>query len=213
MGVKIRIAFCNIEGWRYGFDEQIFHIILPKNRRLSIKEDIAYLLGQLKKYGKDRRTIEEDLNYSLNYIDQQVSKGGNKRFLAALRRYFDMVTQQGGELREDPVPYGQPFWSGIPEYRDCDHVLRARGESMAPLIRHNALVGGKRLADPSFIVLGEVYIVRTRNGTETIRYVQSVPGDPESLLLVPLKEGLPATPLRKADILEVYQARFVLNPL
>ncbi|TDW96416.1 hypothetical protein [Dinghuibacter silviterrae] len=181
---------------------------------MSIKTDIERVLKDLRRYGKDRRTIEQELRYSPNYIDQMLSKGGNARFYTALKRYHDMLTQQAQEetvVREDPAPYGNAFWSYIPEYRHCNYATTAHGSAMHPLILHNAIVGGKLLSDPGFVVYGEIYIIRTQNGMETIRYVQ--PGAGDNLLLVALKEGVPATELRREDIEYMYHAQFVVNPL
>ena len=183
---------------------------------MSIKTDTERLLTELRKYGKDRRTIEQELKYSVNYIDQLLSKGGNNRFYTALKRYHDMLLQEEQEkglLKEDRPPYKEGFWTQIPEYRHCNFAATARGNAMQPLILHNAIVGGKLLADPSFIVYGEIYILQARNGMETIRYVQPAPGDEDSVLLVALKEGTPATEIKRADILRVYHAQFVVNPL
>lgn len=196
---------------------------------MSIKTDIERLLKELKRYGKDRRTIEQELKYSVNYIDQLVSKGGNMRFYMALKRYHEMLMQQEQEqglLREDRPRAGDTvtadtwsagpdkgFWTLIAEYRSCDYATTARGNAMQPLIMNNAIVGGKLLADPSFIVYGDIYILQARNGMETVRYVEAAPGDGESVLLLALKEGAPATEMRRADILRVYHAQFVVNPL
>jgi hypothetical protein len=181
---------------------------------MSIKADTERLLKELKRYGKDRRTIEQELKYSTNYIDQLLSKGGNARFYTALKRYHDMLTQQAQEervVREDPAPYGNGFWSYIPEYKDCDYTTIAHGSAMQPLILHNAIVGGKSLTDPGLIVFGEIYIVLTRNGMETIRTIQ--PGAGDTVLLVALREGVAVTELRRKDIERIYHARFVVNPL
>src|ERR1700744_400647 len=159
-----------------------------------MKQAILDLLQELKDLGKDRRTIETELKYSPNYIDQALSKGGNKRFYEALLRYRDVVTEQlkdiymrgmvdpkATEVKEKGEEYAG-FWGQIPEYRHCDYATLARGDAMQPLIRNNAIVGGKMLNDPDLIVFGEIYIVQTRNGMEVIRYLQ--PGaDPASLRL------------------------------
>jgi hypothetical protein len=55
---------------------------------MKLKEEIELLLESLKNQGISRTAIEEDLGYSENYIDQVLSKGGNKKFLAALKRYM-----------------------------------------------------------------------------------------------------------------------------
>jgi hypothetical protein len=190
---------------------------------MGVKEEIELLLRDLKRFGKDRRTIEQDLNYSPNYIDQLLSKGGNERFYSALKRYRDMLTQTIQEERYNlddlQVPgkwqlqEGAGFWTLIPEYKDCDYTAKSRSKGMEPLIQHGALVGGKQLSDPSVIVYGEIYIIQATNGMEVIRYVQPDPDDPEGVLLVALRDHVPPTRLRRSDIQRIYEARFVVNPL
>jgi hypothetical protein len=206
--------------YKYSFNEQVFHIILPKTGGMSIKTDIENLLMELRKYGKDRRTIERELNYSPHYIDQLISKGGNIRFYTALKKYYDMLTQEERHVAEDhPSPSdwtrreGQGFWQQIPEYRHCDFATKARGTGMQPLIQNNAIVGGKELTDPSLMIYGEIYIVQTKNGMEIIRYAQPAPDDPDSILFVPHRENTPGTQVRRSDIVRVFLAQFVVNPL
>jgi hypothetical protein len=200
---------------------------------MDIKTNIENLLNDLKRMGKDRRKIETDLKYSTFYIDQLLSKGGNTRFYNALKRYHEMLMENAwlekSMVREPHASYGatpvtQPmeaegeweegkgFWSALPEYKNCDFATKAKGNSMLPFIQHNAIVGGKKLADASVIIYGEIYIVHTRNGIEAIKYIQPAP-DPGNILLVSGQENTPATMLNRSDILRLYQARFVLNPL
>lgn len=51
---------------------------------MDFRKEIESLLVSLKIHGLDRDAIEQKLRYSPNYIDQQLSKGGNKRFVQAL---------------------------------------------------------------------------------------------------------------------------------
>jgi hypothetical protein len=200
---------------------------------MDIKTNIENLLNDLKRMGKDRRTIETDLKYSTFYIDQLLSKKGNIRFYNALKRYHEMLMEDawleksmpreapyltgstGAEVTEAKEEYGdgKKFWSALPEYKSCDFATKAKGNSMSPLIQNNAIVGGKKLADASVIVYGEIYIIHTRNGIETIKYIQPAPGDPQSVLLAAHQENIPDTLLNRSDILRLFQARFVLNPL
>lgn len=181
------------------------------------------LLRELKRFGKDRRTIEQELNYSRNYIDQTLSKGSNARFYAALKRYYDMLTQSlqeksymadenasAGKLRLQESLF---YWSQPLEYRDCDFTTKAKSRGMQPTIQYGALVGGKQLLDASVIVYGEIYIIQANNGMEIIRYVQPDPEDRDSVLLVALRENVPPTSLRRSDIKNIYEARYVVNPL
>lgn len=54
---------------------------------MNFKKEIEMLLISLKKLNIDRRMIERDLDYRENYIDQLLSKGGNKLFLKRLKKY------------------------------------------------------------------------------------------------------------------------------
>lgn len=51
---------------------------------MNFKKDIETLLERLKNKGYTRGEIETELGYAENYIDQALSKGGNRRFLNAL---------------------------------------------------------------------------------------------------------------------------------
>lgn len=105
------------------------------------------------------------------------------------------------------------FWLSIPQYRKCNYACRAKGDSMHPVIRNHALVGGKEITDLSVIIFGDIYIVHTRNGIETIKYIHPDPLNLENILLVPYNENAKTTPIHKSDILRLYQAEFVINPL
>jgi hypothetical protein len=111
-------------------------------------------------------------------------------------------------------PHAEPdFYLSIPQYRHCDMITRARGDSMHPLIRNMALVGGKRIYDFNVVIFGDIYIVHTSNGIETIKYVHPHESDPEQVLLVPYNGNAKSTPIHKSEIIRIYQAQFVLNPL
>lgn len=78
---------------------------------MKYKKDIEKLLFDLKTNGIERDKIEKDLNYSDNYIDQTLSKGGNKRFFENLKSYAERMLQNptypdtGQVLNEDPQPF------------------------------------------------------------------------------------------------------------
>lgn len=54
---------------------------------MDYKEDIQKVLLSLKKKGFDRRSIERELGYKENSIDQILSKGGNKTFLRNIEKF------------------------------------------------------------------------------------------------------------------------------
>ncbi len=109
---------------------------------------------------------------------------------------------------------GEPdFWLNIPQYRNCDYATRAKGDSMHPLIRNMAIVGGRQIYDFNVIVFGDIYIIHTQNGIETVKYIHPDPDNSDGILLVPYNGSAKSTPLHRKDILRLYQAEFVLNPL
>lgn len=81
---------------------------------MEIKEEIESVLASLKKAGYERGRIEKDLEYSENYIDQTLSKGGNRKFLRSLKNYAERVLQKTitpldeppfSHVNEEPVEY------------------------------------------------------------------------------------------------------------
>lgn len=55
---------------------------------MNYKEEIQKLLNSLKELGFDRRHIEKELDYRAEYLDQILAKGGNKKIVSRLERYY-----------------------------------------------------------------------------------------------------------------------------
>ena len=60
---------------------------------MNFKKEIENLLNALKNLGYDRRKIEQELGYGENYIDQALSRGGNKKLLNGLDRLQKSILQ------------------------------------------------------------------------------------------------------------------------
>lgn len=105
------------------------------------------------------------------------------------------------------------FWVTIPNLRDCNYGARAKGDSMYPLIRTNALVIGKEIFDFRVIVFGEIYIIKTVNGLETVKYIQPDDKDKEVIWLVPYNTKANKTPIHKSEILRLFEAKAVFNTI
>lgn len=67
---------------------------------MDSKKQIENQLELLKSAGWSRARIEKELNYSENYIDQVLAKGGNARFLKSLQEFAKRVLQNAS------VPHG-----------------------------------------------------------------------------------------------------------
>lgn len=61
---------------------------------MEFKKEIEITLETLKDKGYDRAVIEQELNYSENYIDQVLAKGGNSRFAKAIKKFLADVLQK-----------------------------------------------------------------------------------------------------------------------
>jgi Mg2+ and Co2+ transporter CorA len=68
---------------------------------MNFKNDILELLHKLKLLGYERARIEADLDYSANYLDQILSKGGNKKIVSRLDRYYNEVLQKQHKGKKD----------------------------------------------------------------------------------------------------------------
>lgn len=61
---------------------------------MEFKKQIELTLNALKKLGLERRAIEKQLGYAEYYIDQVLSKGGNKKVLASLQQLVELKTAE-----------------------------------------------------------------------------------------------------------------------
>lgn len=67
---------------------------------MDYKKSIESVLESLRNAGWERKDLEEELDYSENYITQQLSKGGNARLLKTLQKTLQKATS--GELKKSP---------------------------------------------------------------------------------------------------------------
>lgn len=91
----------------------------------------------------------------------------------------------------------------IPQFRDCNYGTRASGDSMYPEVRNGDLIVCKELPIDARIIFGDMYVIHTQDGIETIKYVQQftdgTDGDPWVLLVPHNKAAGMGTPIpRKA---------------
>lgn len=117
------------------------------------------------------------------------------------------------ELYRDEKAGSPDFWITIPNLKDCNYGTRAKGDSMHPLIRTNALIIGREILDFGVIIFGEIYTVITKNGMETTKYVHPHPTDENMILLVPYNDKAKTTAIKKDEILKLFEAKAVFNNL
>lgn len=83
---------------------------------MNYREEMQKLLISLKELGFDRRLIEKELDYGEGYLDQILSKGGNKKILGRLEKYYlekskdnemilKKISEAGKEIGELKIKY------------------------------------------------------------------------------------------------------------
>lgn len=60
---------------------------------MELKKEIENLLNDLKKLNWGRKEIEEEFGYNPNYISQALSRGGNEKLLANLKKLDSRLSQ------------------------------------------------------------------------------------------------------------------------
>lgn len=109
----------------------------------NYKKEIELVLEALKKKGYDRGEIEKTLGYSENYIDQVLSRGGNKKALLALENYNRSVLQKAifedqHELQEAAKLLGIPGVSLIEGKADIKEYIK-KSKEVLPAINNEKI--------------------------------------------------------------------------
>lgn len=103
----------------------------------------------------------------------------------------------------------------IPQFRDCNYGTRASGDSMYPEIRNGDLIVCKELPLDARIIFGDIYVVHTKDGIETIKYVQqfvdSDKNDPWVLLVPHNKAAGMGTPIPRKEIIKLFKVRAIFK--
>lgn len=103
----------------------------------------------------------------------------------------------------------------IPQFRDCNYGTRASGDSMYPEIRNGDLIVCKELPLDARIIFGDIYVIHTKDGIETIKYVQqfvdSNNSEPWVLLVPHNKAAGMGTPIPRNEIVKLFKVRAIFK--
>jgi transcriptional regulator with XRE-family HTH domain len=103
----------------------------------------------------------------------------------------------------------------IPQFKDCNYGTRASGDSMYPEIRNGDLIVCKELPLDARIIFGDIYVVHTKDGIETIKYIQQFVDGPEEepwVLLVPHNKAAGmGTPIPRKEITKLFKVRAIFK--
>lgn len=103
----------------------------------------------------------------------------------------------------------------IPQFKDCNYGTRASGDSMYPEIRNGDLIVCKELPLDARIIFGDIYVIHTKDGIETIKYVQqfvdSDNNEPWVLLVPHNKAAGMGTPIPRKEIVKLFKVRAIFK--
>lgn len=92
----------------------------------------------------------------------------------------------------------------------CDYSEKAKGDSMYPLIMNQALLVGK-MCSVKGITLGEKYIIKTKDGLDTTKYVH--PSEKAGyLILKAYNKSVPDQSVYIKDIVFSCRVYWIINP-
>lgn len=92
----------------------------------------------------------------------------------------------------------------------CDYAEKAKGDSMYPLIINQALLIGKTCPVKG-ITYGEKYIIKTKEGMDTTKFVH--PGSsPETIKLKAYNKNIPDQEIPIEEIVFVCRIYWIVNP-
>jgi transcriptional regulator with XRE-family HTH domain len=116
---------------------------------------------------------------------------------------------------DDPDHQVPDYIIRIPQFRDCNYGTRASGDSMYPEVRNGDQVICKELPVDARIIHGDMYIVHTKDGIETIKYIQQFIDDsadrPYVLLVPHNKAAGMGTPIPRDEIVRLFKVRGVFK--
>lgn len=97
-----------------------------------------------------------------------------------------------------------------------DYGEKAKGDSMYPIIMNQAYLVGKKCT-PKGITYGEKYIIKTKDGLDTTKYVHPVLDETKKridgkLLLVAHNKSIPTQEIEIDDIVFSCRVLFIINP-
>lgn len=203
---------------------------------ISLRSYQHYEAGRFPAYKKDAiRDLDRELGtgiYGSLYPDDKISHGEAK--LATMQDdpapYYKrrQELKNGQEKPKVPVYGGFTTLGNIEVIDDenmrqriiaelpaeifpgCDHAEKAKGDSMYPLIMNQALLVGKTCTVKG-ISYGEKYIIKTRDGLDTTKFVHPGPGA-DSLKLKAYNKSIPDQEVLISDIVFACRVQWIINP-
>jgi transcriptional regulator with XRE-family HTH domain len=172
---------------------------------------------------KNKALTEDDIKI------KEVEKVENQSYLEQRRgsklskiKPLQAVPQQGVPIYDVPIDasflervndskYFEPmYFINIPKLRNCNFGAIVSGSSMYPIMKSGSIAMCRLVEDLNYFDPGEMYLLATTNGFETVKYVQQ--GDePNELLLIPHNEKIKPTTIKKDMVIRMCIVEAWLN--
>lgn len=160
-----------------------------KDTLINEKENIPLNKGENKPF--HRQLLDHKLK------DKEIPVIGGFTNLSNIEVYNDEKREIVGSLPQNIFP-------------GCDYAEKAKGDSMYPLIMNQALLVGK-ICNNDGIVYGEKYIIKTKTGLDTTKFIH--PSDNTSKIkLVAYNKKVPEQDISIDDISFCCRVHWIINP-
>jgi len=115
------------------------------------------------------------------------------------------------ERYQDDRTHFEPIgFLSLPKLRNCNFAAVVSGNSMYPIMKSGTIAACRIIENLDYFDEGEMYLIATTNGFETVKYVQT--GDsPDELKLIPHNERIKPTFIRKDMVIRVCLVEAWLN--
>lgn len=106
------------------------------------------------------------------------------------------------ERYRDEATFHPLYFLNIPKLRNCNFGAIISGSSMYPIMKSGSIAMCRIVEDLNYIDPGEMYLISTKNGFETVKYVQ-VGDKNDELTLIPHNEKIKPTSIKKKMIIRM----------
>lgn len=184
---------------------------------VSTRQYIKYESGEVDPKKSHVLAIErilagEKLVTFMDYRESRLHKknGGDVDFLGV--PIFDvpidasfLETFSDNKTALDPVGF-----LNIPKLKNCNFAAIVSGSSMYPIMKSGTIAACRVIETLDYFDEGEMYLISTTNGFETVKYMQS--GDnPNEIILIPHNEKIKRKVITKDMIIRVCIVEAWLN--
>lgn len=120
--------------------------------------------------------------------------------------YYDVDFEGGFDMMANDQTVIPSGWISIEKFVNATCLCNITGHSMEPEISHGDIIVLRKIEDWSFLPLGEIYAIVTRNDMRTVKRI-GVGSRKDTYKLIPSNKSPEYSPqeIHKKDILQLYK--------